>query len=219
MAIAEFPPIESASEEGLLAIGGDLEVESLLLAYKQGIFPWPISADYPLAWFSPDPRGILFCDDLHVSKSLAKLVRKNKFTIKFNTQFKEVVEACARSKNRKGEIGTWITPDIKWAYYALYQAGYAYSVEAYNEDEKLVGGLYGVNIGSMFSGESMFYLESNASKVALVTFIQKLKDHGVGWFDTQMVTSITEGLGAKEISRKDFLPLVFQATSKTVNIF
>jgi leucyl/phenylalanyl-tRNA--protein transferase len=208
MTILSFPPIENADENGLVAIGGDLDVDSLKLAYSQGIFPWPISEELPLAWFSPDPRGILQYKHLHISTSLKKLMKREKFKIKFNSNFEAVILNCARVKNRKDGPSTWITNEIIEGYINLHRAGHAYSVEAFLDidgEEKLVGGMYGVCIGGNFSGESMFYNEPNASKVALVTLMERLNQNGISWLDTQMVTPVVENLGGHEIPRDLFL--------------
>ena len=206
MAIIEFPKIESADEHGLLAIGGDLEIDSLLLAYSQGIFPWPISEEYPLAWFSPDPRGLLFFDKLHLSKSFKKFLRKNPYEIKFNHDFESVIRNCS-TVNRHDQSSTWITEDIIKAYIDLHKQGYAYSIETYL-DERLVGGVYGVCINRFYSGESMFHYEDNASKVALVSLMYLLKQRDIGWLDTQMVTSVVQSLGGVEIPRATFIELL-----------
>ena len=206
MAILEFPPIEAADEHGLLALGGDLEVESLLLAYSKGIFPWPISDIHPLAWFSPDPRGVLIFDKLHLAKSLRKFLKKNPYEVKFNTNFEAVIMNCARVK-RAGQESTWINQNIIDAYIKMHQEGYAYSIETYLED-RLVGGVYGVCINRFYSGESMFHLEENASKVALVSLLYLLKQRDIGWIDTQMVTPVVASLGAVEISRDVFLKML-----------
>ncbi|MFA6235897.1 MAG: leucyl/phenylalanyl-tRNA--protein transferase [Bacteriovorax sp.] len=206
MAIAEFPPIDSADEHGLLALGGDLEIDSLLLAYTQGIFPWPISEEYPLAWFSPDPRGILAFLNLHMSKSLKKFLKKNPYEVRFNANFEAVIMNCAKVK-RNDQATTWITQDIIDAYINLHREGYAYSVETYLED-KLVGGVYGVCINHYYSGESMFHLEENASKVALVSLMYMLKQRDILWLDTQMVTPVVESLGGQEIPRDTFLEML-----------
>lgn len=206
MAIAEFPPVESADVHGIVALGGDLEVESLLLAYSQGIFPWPISDEYPLAWFSPDPRGILAFEKLHLSKSFRKFLKKNPFEVRFNTNFKAVIENCAHVK-RHDQSSTWITQDIINAYIELHKQGYAYSIETYLND-RLVGGVYGVCINRFYSGESMFHLEDNASKVALVSLLYLLKQRDIGWIDTQMVTSVIENLGGVEIPRDTFIKML-----------
>jgi len=207
VAIIEFPSPESADENGIVATGGDLELPSLLLAYSQGIFPWPISEDFPLAWFSPDPRGVLHFKDLHISRSTQKIINRNTFEIRFNSNFESVIKECASSNNRKEGNQTWITDDIIHAYLELHRHGYAYSVEAY-ANQRLVGGLYGVQIGRFVSGESMFYLENNASKIALISLIHHLKSQGITWLDTQMVTPIVSSLGGVEIPRKEFLRLL-----------
>lgn len=206
MAIVEFPPVESADEHGLLALGGDLEVTSLLKAYSEGIFPWPISEEYPLAWFSPDPRGILFFDKLHLSKSFRKFLKKNPYEIRFNTQFEAVINHCAQVK-RNDHAGTWITPEIINAYIELFRQGYAYSVETFHNDQ-LVGGVYGVCINRFYSGESMFFLKENASKVALVSLLYSLNQRGIGWLDTQMVTPVVKSLGGQEIPRETYLKML-----------
>jgi len=206
MAILDFPPIESADEHGLLALGGDLEIESLLLAYSRGIFPWPISKEYPLAWFSPNPRGILPFGNIHLSKSFKKFLKKNPYEIKFNTEFESVITQCALVK-RADNQGTWITQEIINAYIKLHHEGLAYSCEAFL-DGKLVGGVYGVCINRFYSGESMFHLAPNASKVALVSLLYKLHEMGIEWLDTQMVTPVVESLGGVSIPREDYLKML-----------
>lgn len=206
MAIVAFPPVEESDENGLLALGGDLEVESLLLAYSQGIFPWPISEEYPLAWFSPDPRGVLLFDKLHLSKSFRKFLKKNPYEVRFNTNFEAVIMNCA-SVIRNDQPSTWITQEIINAYIELYKLGFAYSVETYLEN-RLVGGVYGVCINRFYSGESMFHLEDNASKVALVSLMYMLKQRDIGWLDTQMVTPVVKSLGGVEIPRETYLKML-----------
>lgn len=208
MPIYEFPPVDTADEHGLLALGGDLETESLLLAYQQGIFPWPISDEYPLAWFSPDPRGILFFQDFKIPQSFKKTLKNSQLEITFNKDFKAVIQACSNVSNRKGTDGTWITEEIIEAYLKFHEEGYAYSVEAWDQNYELVGGLYGVNIGTFVSGESMFYRQSNASKIVLYYLMHHLHDHGIEWLDTQMVTSVVKSFGGKEISRPHYLDLL-----------
>lgn len=208
MVVVRFPPVELADSDGLLALGGDLEVPTLIEAYSQGIFPWPISKDYPLAWFSPNPRGVLRYENLNIPRSLEKFRKKNKYSFKFNTQFKEVIDKCAELKNRKGQISTWITDDIKKAYTDLFEAGLAYSIEAYDEQSDLVGGLYGVSINGFVSGESMFYEATNASKLCLVYLMEHLHQHGIDWMDTQTLTPVVESLGGEMISRKEFLEML-----------
>ncbi len=214
MAIAGFPPVESADEHGLLALGGDLEVESLLLAYSQGIFPWPISKEYPLAWFSPDPRGILAFEKLHLSKSLKKFLKNNPYEVRFNTNFEAVIMNCALVK-RSDNQGTWITDEIINGYIELYKRGFAYSVETY-EDDHLVGGVYGVCINRFYSGESMFHKADNASKVALISLLYQLHQKGIGWMDTQMVTPVVESLGGVEIPRETYLKMLKIALGQAV---
>jgi leucyl/phenylalanyl-tRNA--protein transferase len=206
-----FPPIESASPEGLLAIGGNLDTETLLTAYSQGIFPWPISKESPLTWFSPDPRGIVYVEDFHISKSFTKFLKNNSLEVRFNTNFEEVLNNCA-STVRKHEAGTWITQEILDGYINLFNAGYAYSVEVYNS-KNLVGGLYGVTIGNFISGESMFHKESSASKLALYALISVLKHNNIEWLDTQMVTPVIESMGGTEVDRDIFL----DELSKVIN--
>lgn len=210
MAILKFPSVDKADENGLLAIGGDLEVKSLLLAYESGIFPWPISQEMPLAWFSPDPRGILEFDDFHVSKSFKKFLNKTSFTIEFNHNFEAVIMNCAMAK-RKEQDGTWITDEIIGHYIDLFRKGYAYSAETYFEDngyKRLVGGVYGVCISNFYSGESMYHVKDNASKFALYHLIQKLKSGGITWLDTQMVTPVVESIGGREIEREKFIEML-----------
>lgn len=203
-----FPPVETASEDGLVAVGGDLEIDTLLEAYRQGIFPWPIST-YPLnmnmphTWFSPNPRGILQFKDLHVSRSFVKFLKKTPFHVTFNNSFEEVVKQCA-AMVRKDQPGTWITPDIIKAYTNLFDAGHAYSVEVWHQD-RLVGGLYGVIIGEFISGESMFMLEDNASKQGFYALLAHLQDKGLRWIDTQMVTPVVQQFGGRYIPRTVFI--------------
>ncbi len=201
-----FPPIEEATEDGLVAVGGDLEVDTLVTAYRQGIFPWPVSVELPLAWFSPDPRGVLFFEELHLSKSFEKFLKKSPYRVTFNERMKEVILECARVP-RKDQPGTWITPAIIHGYEKLSQEGLAYSVEVWKEDN-LVGGLYGVSMGNFYSGESMFMKEDNASKLALWTLCQRLKERGIKFLDTQMVTTVVEQFGGRYIPRDEFLELV-----------
>lgn len=201
-----FPPIENATEDGLVAIGGDLEVDTLLSAYQQGIFPWPVSTEYPLAWFSPDPRGILELSELHLSKSFSKFLKKNTYQVTFNLAFDEVINQCARMA-RKDQPSTWITQDIILGYEKLFKEGLAYSAEVWNGKD-LIAGVYGVSMGDFISGESMFTKENNASKFALYSLILKLKESGITWMDTQMVTPVVEAFGGKYVSRPEFLQML-----------
>ena len=207
MAIIAFPPVDEADENGLLALGGDMEVSSLLLAYSRGIFPWPISDEYPLAWFSPDPRGVLEYKNLHIPRKLNSALNKNKYTVTFNQQFDLVIQACAEAK-RKDQPGTWINQEIIDCFTQLFEQGHSYSVEVINKDEEVIGGLYGVCLGNYLSGESMFFKETNASKIGLVTLMQHLHQKGVDFLDTQMVTPVVASLGGTEIPRSDFIKRV-----------
>lgn len=200
----DFPPLADALREpnGLIAIGGDLSLPRMLSAYRQGIFPW-FSDGEPILWWSPDPRMVLFPDELKTTDSLKKTLRKQKFEVRFNTAFREVITACS-STLRSGQNGTWITQDIIDAYCALHEAGYAISAESWL-DGKLVGGCYGVKIGSMFYGESMFHHVTDASKIAFVSLVEHLKNQGVGMIDCQMKTAHLASFGAREISRAEFI--------------
>ncbi|HUP57334.1 MAG TPA: leucyl/phenylalanyl-tRNA--protein transferase [Bdellovibrionota bacterium] len=204
MPITRFPDPRKASE-GVVAVGGDLHPDSLRLAYRSGIFPWP-HEDYPLLWFSPDPRAILDFADLHVPRSLAKAKRRAqdsgcRFTL--DQAFAEVIELCGQVP-RAGQSGTWITPEMKEAYVRLHRLGHAHSVELWRED-LLIGGIYGVDAGGAFAGESMFHVEPNASKLALLHLVEHLRERGLDWLDIQMLTPHMEALGAKEIPRDRFL--------------
>jgi len=200
-----FPPLETALLEpnGLLAVGGNLAAPRLMQAYRQGIFPW-YSAGEPILWWSPDPRMVLFPDELKVSCSLGKRLKKGDFEVRFDTSFREVMLACAASP-REGQHGTWIVQEIIDGYCALHELGYAHSVESW-KDNTLVGGLYGVAIGGMFYGESMFHRATDASKIAFVHLVQRLRQQGFGMIDCQMHTAHLESLGACEIPRADFAP-------------
>lgn len=204
--LLDFPSPENADEEGLVGIGGDFSVENLINAYHKGIFPWPINQTYPYAWFSPNPRGIFQLDEFRIPRSLKKFINKELYTIKYNTQFEAVIRQCAIVK-RKDQSSTWITEELIQGYISLFNEGLAYSVEVYHE-ENLIGGLYGVCMGSIISGESMFHLKDHASKIALVNLVNKLKKASIKILDTQMVTPVTQSLGAKEISRSDFLKMI-----------
>ncbi|MCK8479242.1 leucyl/phenylalanyl-tRNA--protein transferase [Psychroserpens algicola] len=195
-----FPPVHLASKEGILAIGGDLSPERLVLAYKSGIFPW-FDDDEPIVWWSPDPRFVLFPSQLKVSKSMTQILRNSDFEITVNKDFKAVIEHCSSVK-RDGQKGTWITKHMKSAYIRLHELGLARSVEVWLNNE-LVGGLYGVDVNNgVFCGESMFSLVSNASKAALITFVQNTN---YKLFDCQVYTNHLESLGAEEIPRNEFL--------------
>ena len=198
-----FPPAEQALLEpnGLLAAGGDLSPERLLAAYRSGIFPWYNEGE-PILWWSPDPRMVLFPDELKISRSLAKRLKNPDYKVRFDTAFREVMLACA-SAQRRGQAGTWITEDIINGYCKLHELGFAHSAETWING-KLVGGLYGVAIGKMFYGESMFHHVTDASKIAFVHLVQRLQQQGFGMIDCQMKTPHLASLGAREIPRSEF---------------
>jgi leucyl/phenylalanyl-tRNA---protein transferase len=199
-----FPPVHLAEPDGLLAVGGDLSTERLLLAYRNGIFPW-YEGEHIL-WWCPDPRFILAPSKLKVSKSMRQLLKKNTFRFTINTAFSEVINNC-KSISRRGQDGTWITDEIKEAYNRLHQEGYAHSAEVWLENE-LVGGLYGVRMGKVFFGESMFSKVSNASKYAFISYVQQLMKEDVQLIDCQVYTEHLESLGARMMSRTTFIQLV-----------
>jgi leucyl/phenylalanyl-tRNA--protein transferase len=193
-------PVES---DGLIYIGGNLAVDTLVQAYSLGIFPWPLEEAYPLFWFCPEPRGVIDFSELHVPRSLQKLRRKKEYRITFNQAFSRVMEECAKQP-RPGQEGTWIVPTLLPAYEEFHKEGYAHSVEVWRGDS-LVGGLYGVCVKGVFSGESMFHLEPNTSKIALIEMAEKLRSLGLEWMDIQMITPVTENVGGHYITRRDFL--------------
>ena len=200
-----FPDVTHATDEGILALGGDLRPERLLLAYSSGIFPW-YSVGEPIIWWSPDPRFVLFPNELKVSRSMSKILKQGVFSITFDKSFERVIAGCKRMK-RKGQRGTWITPEMQNAYIRLFQLGFAHSVEAWKDGE-LVGGLYGISLGKVFFGESMFSLVSNASKACLITLVEQLSKLGFELIDSQVYTKHLETLGAREISRSEYLILL-----------
>lgn len=193
--------------DGVIAVGGRLQVDILQYAYAHGVFPWPHEG-YPLLWFAPDERGVLFFDELHLPRSFKKWLKKNKaaYQIKMNHQFSEVIRQC-RVQKRQGQKGSWITPQIEKAYTALHEAGGAMSLEIY-ENEVLVGGIYGVLSPRYFSCESMFHLRDNVSKLALYEMILFLQQKGFTWMDIQMVTEVSGQFGGKLISKKKFLQMI-----------
>ena len=203
---APFPPVSRAltSPNGLLCAGGVLTPQKLIEAYSQAIFPWFSEGD-PILWWSPDPRMVLFPDELKVSRSLRKAVAHGRFETRFDTSFREVMEACAQP--RDGQGGTWIVPEMVQAYTGLHELGFAHSVESWR-DGRLVGGLYGVELGRAFFGESMFSRESDASKVALVHLVERLRRRGCRVIDCQQATAHLASLGAREIPRTEFAQLV-----------
>ena len=199
-----FPNLSEANEDGLLAIGGDLSAERLLHAYKQGIFPW-FESEEPIIWWSPNPRFVLLPENLKVSKSMKQVLRNNDFVVTVNHAFKDVITECAKIK-RSGQSGTWITENMINAYIDLHQLGYAKSIEVWR-NEILVAGFYGIDLDNgVFSGESMFTKESNASKVGFITFIQNTEYKLI---DCQVYTKHLESLGGEDISRDQFLKYIF----------
>jgi leucyl/phenylalanyl-tRNA--protein transferase len=201
-----FPPVDQSLDDGLLAIGGDLSTERLLLAYKNGIFPW-YEGDVPL-WWCPDPRFVLFPDELKVSRSMRKLFRKNVFEFTINEAFEDVIHHCKNVK-RVGQSGTWITDEVEQAYITLHKKGLAHSAEVWLNNE-LVGGVYGVRLGNIFFGESMFSLVNNASKFAFINYIHQLQKENVVLIDCQVYTEHLESLGARMIPRKEFTKLLIK---------
>ncbi len=197
-----FPPVSEAEEDGLVAIGGDLSPERLMLAYHSGIFPW-YNDDEPIMWYSPNPRFVLLPDKLYVSRSMRSVLRKEEFKVTYNEDFNGVINSCKKMQ-RIGQDGTWITDDMVEAYIRLHQLGYAQSVKVWKENE-LVGGMYGIHLGSVYCGESMFSTVSNASKVALIMFIQKFKEEGGQLYDCQAYTDHMASMGAELIDRNEFL--------------
>ena len=197
-----FPSALSANNDGIVAIGGDLDPKRILNAYKQGIFPWFESDDY-LVWWSPDPRMVLFPEKLRISKSTKKILKDANFKVTFNQSFDEVVDCCAKVK-RFGQNGTWITEGLKKAYNLLHKEGHAFSVEVW-KDFELVGGLYGIDLGDVFCGESMFSKENNASKIGFIHLIKELSKNGYKLIDCQVPSAHMKSLGAEEISRQQFL--------------
>ncbi len=204
-----FPPAHLAEPDGLLAMGGDLSEARLITAYRKGIFPW-FEGDIPL-WWSPDPRFVMFPSELYVSKSMRSLLRKNAFQFTINEAFPEVICRCKHIM-RKGQSSTWITDKVETAYLHMHSRGIAHSAEAW-KDGKLVGGLYGLRIGKVFFGESMFSEQSNASKYAFISYVQHLEQDGVELIDCQVYTEHLESLGARMIERKFFIQLLEEWTA------
>jgi leucyl/phenylalanyl-tRNA--protein transferase len=207
-----FPNPSGADSEGLVAIGGDLSTERLLAAYEQGIFPW-YSEGLPPLWWSPDPRAVMDPEKLHVSRSLAREIRRKRFSVTFDRAFEAVMIECGRDR----DDGTWITPDMLRAYVELHRLGHAHSFEAWHGD-RLVGGLYGVARGGLFAAESMFHRETNASKVVLVTAVRELFAAGVELFDVQFLTPHLVSLGAYEVRRVEYLTRIGEAKRKAVRL-
>lgn len=201
-------PHPSLADDGLLAVGGDLSQERLLLAYENGIFPWYNEGE-PILWHAPDPRFVLFPQNIKVSKSMKQVLNKKDYEIRINTAFEEVIRLCKEVK-RNGEDGTWITNEMTKAYTLLNKNKYAHSIEVFNNKDKLVGGLYGIKLGAVFFGESMFQLEINTSKIALIYLAQNF---GLSLIDCQMYTEHLKSMGAQEIPLSNFLLLLKEHTS------
>lgn len=203
-----FPPATEAEADGLLAVGGDLSPERILLAYASGIFPWPHSG-YPLLWFSPDPRMVLPTGELHVGRRLERTLRQGRFELHLDRACPEVIRRCA-SIPRRHECGTWITPEMIEAYSRLHELGFVHSAEAYRGG-RLVGGIYGISLGAAFIGESMFAQERDASKAALASLVRQLHRWGITLFDAQIHTPHMEHFGAREWSRRRYLAALAEA--------
>jgi leucyl/phenylalanyl-tRNA---protein transferase len=206
-----FPPAQDAEPDGLLAVGGDLRPERLVAAYANGIFPWPHEG-FPMLWFSPDPRMVLSIDRLQVARSLRQKLSRGVYEVRLDTAFAEVVDRCARVR-RRGQRGTWITPELAEAFQELHRLGYAHSAEAW-QDGRLVGGLYGISLGGAFFGESMFADAPDSSKVAFVTLVKQLEHWGFDFVDAQVHTPHLERFGAVEIPRDEYLAALRQTLTK-----
>jgi leucyl/phenylalanyl-tRNA--protein transferase len=206
-----FPDPARADADGLLAEGGDLEPSTLIAAYRAGIFPWPVE-DYELLWWSPDPRAILPLDALHVSRSLARRLRQQRFRVTLNAAFAEVIGGCADRED------TWITPALRTAYERLHALGWAHSVEVWSPEGTLAGGLYGVAVGALFSAESMFHRARDASKVALVALVEHARRVGLTLLDVQVPSNHLASLGARTIPRREYLARVAEAVRRPVRV-
>ncbi|HVO22245.1 MAG TPA: leucyl/phenylalanyl-tRNA--protein transferase [Candidatus Margulisiibacteriota bacterium] len=216
MPVSAFPDPRSANPEGVVAIGGDLHPESLLLAYRQGIFPWPVEG-LPLLWFSPAERGVLEFAHLHVARSLARARKRTALRFTIDAAFAAVIRACADTP-RPAQNGTWITPQIVAAYTRLHRMGIAHSVEAWN-GARLVGGIYGVDVDGAFAAESMFYHEPYASKLALLYLVDHLRRHGLDWLDIQVLTPHLARLGARPLPRDEFLEKLRRTRARGLCLF
>jgi leucyl/phenylalanyl-tRNA--protein transferase len=216
MPVAEFPDPRSANRDGIVAVGGDLHPQSLLLAYRQGIFPWPVEG-FPLLWFCPAERGVLVFRELHLPRSLVRARRQTALRFSIDQAFPEVIRACAATP-RPGQDGTWITPQIIAAYIRLHRMGITHSAEAWS-GERLVAGIYGVEADGAFAAESMFYREPNASKLVLLHLVDHLREHGLDWLDIQVLTPHLARLGAKAIPRDEFLEKLRRTRARGLRLF
>jgi len=219
----EFPDPNLANKHGFLAHGGDLSLTTLLSAYQQGVFPW-FNDNEPILWWSPDPRMIMPTADIHISRSLNKIIRSKYFTVTCGQAFSDVIKSCSKPRTNDKSINvleqepqTWLTQDMQTAYIELHKAGFAQSIECWRKNQ-LVGGLYGVTIAGMFFGESMFSTQSNSSKVALVALCQYLSNHGISWIDCQVESKHLISLGAINISRNNFIKKVSHHIEKPIEI-
>jgi leucyl/phenylalanyl-tRNA--protein transferase len=207
-----FPDPRRADDDGLLAIGGDLSVARLLLAYDSGVFPW-YGPELPPLWWSPDPRGVIEVEDLHVSRSMRRVLRCGDFQITWNRSFRDVMHECGQER----ETGTWILPEMEQAYGELHRLGHAHSLEVWSRD-RLVGGLYGVQRGALFAAESMFHRRRDASKVALIAAVRSVFAQGIELFDVQFTTSHLVSLGAHDVSREQYLARLAQVRRRQVDL-
>ena len=205
-----FPPVHFAEHDGLLAMGGDLSPERLLLAYRNGIFPW--FEEEPILWWSPDPRFVLFPSELKINKSIKPLLKRNEFEFTINKAFKEVIVQCKKI-DRPGQDGTWITDEVEKAYLKMHELGHAHSAEVWKDGE-LVGGFYGIKLGKVFFGESMFSKVSNASRYAFIKYIEQLKQEGIELIDCQVYTEYLESFGARMITGREFTDLLKELIPK-----
>ncbi len=208
----EFPDASEADEQGLLAIGGELSPDYLIAAYSKGIFPWPFEEEGPIPWFSPDPRCLLKFSDFRIPRSFKKFLKRHTFRVSIDQATEQVIDSCASVERGSGDDlaglpSTWINSEMRSAYKAMAKLGFCHSVECW-EGENLVGGLYGISIGSMFAGESMFHLKNGASKVCLVNLVEHLEPRGAEWIDCQQLTPLLESFGAKEVARSEFLVML-----------
>jgi len=216
MPVIRFPDPRTATPEGIVAVGGNLDPPTLLAAYRNGIFPWPVEG-LPLLWFSPPERGVLEFADLHVPRSLARARRRTRFRFTRDRAFPAVIRACAET-TRPGQPGTWITPEMQCAYIRLHELGIAHSVETWN-GRRLVGGIYGVAVDGAFAAESMFHREPNASKLALLTLVDHLAARGLDWLDIQVLTPHLARLGAKAVDRDTFLAKLRETRIRALPLF
>ncbi len=207
----QFPDCESADADGMIGVGGNLSPGMLLSAYRQGVFPW-FNPEDPVIWWCPDPRFVLYFDEIHVSRSMARLLRRGRFRFTLDEAFGSVIHDCAVAP-RRGQTGTWITEEMELGYRRLHELGFAHSCEVWNGDQ-LVGGLYGVSVGRMFFGESMFSQEDNASKAALIALSMFLREHGFDVMDAQLHTPHVERMGGRAIPRNEFLQIMEERTRR-----